>query len=164
MLVSTELTVKNHNLNWGKRTYVMGILNITPDSFSGDGFIKSNERNYSIFIAQAVEQGRRFMEAGVDILDIGGESTRPGSQPVSADEESERVIPVIDRLASEFDVLISIDTYKASVAEAALNSGAHIVNDIWSLHADPDLAATAARYNAPVILMHNRSKPSNAQI
>jgi dihydropteroate synthase len=163
-LKSASLTINNHTLTWGKRTYMMGILNITPDSFSGDGFLKANRSNYKEFFSQAVEQGRRFVEAGADILDIGGESTRPGSQQVSAEEEIERVVPVVHSLASELDVLISIDTYKAQVAEAALNAGADIVNDVWSLHADPELAATAARHNAAVILMHNRSKPSNAQI
>ena len=163
-LKSSRLTINKHTLIWGKRTYVMGILNITPDSFSGDGFIKTTRSNYTEFINQAVEQGRSFVEAGADILDIGGESTRPGSQPVSAEEEIERVIPVVQSLASELDVLISIDTYKSQVAEAALSAGADIVNDVWSLHADPELASTAARHNAVVILMHNRSKPSNAQI
>jgi dihydropteroate synthase len=159
-----SLTVAGRRFDWGSRTYVMGVLNITPDSFSGDGFMKSSqvmdERLLDLILAQA----REFVEAGVDIMDVGGESTRPGSQPVGADEEMGRVLPVIRRLAAELDVLISIDTYKAIIAEAALEAGAHLVNDVWSLHADPDLAAVAARYQAPVILMHNRSSWVNAQI
>jgi len=138
----------------------MGILNITPDSFSGDGLLTA-----STGLEAALQQARRFVAAGVDILDVGGESTRPGSKPVDAPAEIERVIPVIEQIAAEFpDRLISVDTYKASVAEEALQAGAQIVNDVWGLRADPDLARVAARYKAPVILMHNRSKPANAQI
>ena len=116
------------------------------------------------FVQVALEQARRFVEAGADILDVGGESTRPGSQPVPLEQELERVLPVIRALANELDVLISVDTYKAQVAEAALQAGAHMVNDVWGLRADPDLAGVAARYNAPVILMHNRSSWAHAEI
>jgi dihydropteroate synthase len=108
---------------------------------------------------------RAFLASGADILDVGGESTRPGSQPVDAEEEMSRVIPVIREIAAEFpDALISIDTCKAAVAEAALKAGASIVNDVWALRADPGLADVAARYNAPVILMHNRSQPANVEV
>ena len=111
-----------------------------------------------------LERARTFVQAGVDILDIGGESTRPGAQMVAEAEELERVIPVVKAVAAELDVLISIDTYKAAIAEAALQAGAHMVNDVWSLHADPDLAGVAARFQAPVILMHNRSSWAHAEI
>jgi dihydropteroate synthase len=113
----------------------------------------------------ALEQARRFVAAGADILDVGGESTRPGSQPVEADEEIARVIPVIRAIAAELpEAIISVDTYKAAVADEALKSGAHLVNDVWGLRADPGLVGVAARYNAPVILMHNRSKPANVEV
>lgn len=147
----------------------MGILNITPDSFSGDGLLAGideqrqgggEERIVSI----AMEQARRFVSAGVDFLDVGGESTRPGSAQISAEEELERVLPVIHALSREFDVLISVDTYKSEVAQAALEGGAHLVNDVWGLRADPGLAEVIARYNVPVILMHNRSSWVHAEI
>lgn len=144
---------------WGERTYIMGILNITPDSFSGDGLLGKGG------VEAALEQARRFVAAGADILDIGGESTRPGSQPVSAEEESGRILPVIRAIRSAgLDVLISVDTYKAGVAEAALDAGADWVNDVWGLRADPDLAFLVARRGVPVILMHNRSNPANAAL
>ena len=154
------LKIGDQTLAWGTRTYVMGILNITPDSFSGDGLLSA-----SAGLDAAMQQVRRFVEAGVDILDVGGESTRPGSQPVDALAEIQRIIPIIQQIAAEFpERLISVDTYKASVAEEALQAGARIVNDIWGLRADPDLARVAARHKAPVILMHNRSKPANADV
>ncbi len=148
------------DLNFGAKTYVMGILNITPDSFSGDGLAETDDP-----LAAALAQAKSFRQAGADILDVGGESTRPGSQPVDEAEELGRVIPVIEALvASEPDVIISVDTYKAGVAETALKAGAHWINDVWGLHADPNMASVAARYRAPLILMHNRSKPSNAEV
>lgn len=156
----TTLKINNHTFTWGSRTYIMGILNITPDSFSGDG-LKAQQQNS---VEAALQQARHFIENGADILDIGGESTRPGSEPVGAQEELERITPVIQALANEFDTVISIDTYKASVAQAALGAGAHIVNDVWGLRADPELASIAAQHKAPVILMHNRSKPKNATV
>jgi len=142
----------------------MGILNVTPDSFSGDGLIAASKQNYANALELGLQQARAFMAAGVDILDVGGESTRPGAAPVSIDQELERVIPLIQALVAEMDVLISVDTYRAAVAEAALDSGAHIVNDVWGLHADPDLAGVVARHAAPVILMHNRSSWAHAEI
>ena len=156
-----SLTIGKHTLAWGQRTYVMGILNLTPDSFSGDGLLAaSTEGN-----GNAVEQARHFLAAGADILDIGGESTRPGSQPVEAEEELHRVLPAIRAIAAEFpQALLSIDTCKAVVAEEALKAGASIVNDVWGLRADPDLAAAAARAGAAVVLMHNRSKPANVEV
>jgi dihydropteroate synthase len=156
----SPLTVGAQTFVWGSRTYAMGILNATPDSFSGDGLLSGEE-----WVEQAVAQARRFLAAGADLLDVGGESTRPGSQPVNAEEECRRVLPVIRALAQEFpQAVISIDTYKAEVAEAALQAGAHIVNDVWGLRADPDLAAVAARHGAPVILMHNRSNPASVEV
>jgi len=170
-----SLAIGKHTLAWGERTYVMGILNITPDSFSGDGLLPLAP--LSPLPPSLVEMGgegrvrgargvaRAFLASGADILDVGGESTRPGSQPVDAEEEMRRVIPVIREIAAEFpDALISIDTCKAAVAEEALKAGASIVNDVWALRADPGLADVAARYNAPVILMHNRSQPANVEV
>ena len=138
----------------------MGILNITPDSFSGDGLISRGDR-----VEQSIRQAEYFLKHGADILDVGGESTRPGSQTVNADEEMERVIPVIQALSKNFpEALISIDTYKSKVAEEAIKSGAQILNDVWSLRADPTLAVIAKHYNVPVILMHNRSNPATVEI
>ena len=154
------LNIAKHTFDWGARTYVMGILNITPDSFSGDGIIAQGDS-----LQVAVEQARNFIASGADILDVGGESTRPGSEPVDAEAEMERVLPVVHALSKEFpEILISIDTYKAAVAGEALKAGAHIVNDVWALRADPALAGVAARYNAPVILMHNRSNPASVEV
>lgn len=158
------LIIGNHSLTWGQRTYVMGILNLTPDSFSGDGLLVSAAPDVPGDDA-GLQQARRFLEAGVDILDIGGESTRPGSQPVEAAEEMRRVIPTIRAIVAAFpQALISIDTYKAVVAEEALKAGAAIVNDIWGLRADPDLAGVVARARAAVVLMHNRSKSANVEV
>jgi dihydropteroate synthase len=138
----------------------MGILNITPDSFSGDGVLSQSDA-----VRAAVEQARDFLASGADVLDVGGESTRPGSQPVNADEEAERVLPVIEAIANEFpDAVISIDTYKARVAEAAFQVGAHILNDVWGLRADAELASVAAASRVPVILMHNRSNPASVEV
>lgn len=144
--------------DWGSRTYVMGILNVTPDSFSGDGLRVDVEGALNRALAQA----RDFVDAGADILDVGGESTRPGATPLSADEEKGRVLPVVEALAVEFPGLtISIDTFKADVAAAALDAGAHIVNDVWGLRADPAMGSMVAERGAPVILMHNRSRPND---
>ncbi|MDK1028632.1 MAG: dihydropteroate synthase [Anaerolineae bacterium] len=154
------IKIGNHTFDWGARTYVMGILNITPDSFSGDGILASPRGNQS-----GAEQAANFLSLGADILDVGGESTRPGSAPVSAQTEAERVIPIIKELTKKFpEAIISIDTYKASVADEALNAGAHILNDVWGLRADPALAGVAAKHNAPVILMHNRSNPASVEL
>jgi dihydropteroate synthase len=157
--------VRSHNLSWGKRTYLMGILNITPDSFSGDGLLGSQEELHeSQLVERTLNMARGYVAAGVDIIDIGGESTRPGSAPVSLDEEKRRVTPIIQALSRELDVLISIDTYKAEVAQTALESGASIVNDVWGLHADPGLAEVVASFKAPIILMHNRSSWAHAEV
>ena len=132
----------------------MGVLNVTPDSFSGDG-VGSD-------IDAAVEQALRFEADGADIIDVGGESTRPasiytGAGPVSADEELRRVIPVIEALADALHIPVSVDTYKAAVARAALDAGAAMVNDVWGFRRDPDMAKVAADFDAPVVLMHNQS-------
>jgi len=161
------LKIGQGSFEWGARTIVMGILNITPDSFSGDGLLSGagTPAGEMGWLERAVEQARRFLAAGADILDVGGESTRPGSQTVSADDELERVMPVISALVSRLpDSLISVDTYKAAVAAEALAAGAHIINDVWGLRADPLLAEVVAKHKVPIILMHNRSKPTNALV
>ncbi len=146
---------------WGKRTYIMGVLNITPDSFSGDGLLGK----LSSPTLSAVELARNFSAAGADILDIGGESTRPGSHPVSAQEEIDRVIPVLEALAREnLGCCLSIDTSKAAVAELAFKTGAQWLNDVWGLRADPEIVEVASRHQAVVVLMHNRSTPANTEI
>ncbi|HXV24909.1 MAG TPA: dihydropteroate synthase [Alphaproteobacteria bacterium] len=144
--------------DWGARTYVMGILNVTPDSFSGDGLIRGEN-----WVARAVEQGLGHIADGAHILDVGGESTRPGATPIPVEEEIRRVVPVIEGLVRHADVPISIDTSKAEVAQAALDAGAVMINDVWGLRLDPGLAALAAERRCPVILMHNRSRPQDAR-
>ncbi len=147
---------------WGLRTYVMGIINVTPDSFSGDGVAASGDGDDNL-IERAVAQAQRFMAEGADILDIGGESTRPGSRPVTTAEEKARIVPAIKAI---YDALpqsvISVDTYRAEVAEAALDAGANWVNDVWGLRMDPAMAELVAGRNCPIIVMHNRSKPKDA--
>ena len=141
-------------LEWGKRTYVMGIINLTPDSFSGDGTLQ--EKNPIEF---AIKQAKQFLHDGADILDLGAESSRPGSTPISGEEELDRLLPVISALkAEDIDGIISIDTYKPEVARQCLEKGAHWINDIWGLKKSPALASIIAKHNAQVILMHNRSK------
>ncbi len=152
--------MKSPYLVFGDRTYVMGIINVTPDSFSGDGLLGNPD-----VIQAAIDQAKRFVAAGADILDIGGESTRPGSQPVDSIEERGRVLPVIHALAHQnLDVILSIDTYKSEVAADAIKVGANWINDVWGLRADPKLAEVAARFKKPIILMHNRSRPSSAEL
>lgn len=135
------------HFDWGKRTYVMGIINITSDSFSGDGVMN---------VPAAVEQGLRFVDEGADILDVGGESTRPGSARIGAEAEMKRVLPVIEQLGASVNVPISIDTSRAMVAERALNAGARIVNDVWALTREAGMAQVLATHQTYVILMHNR--------
>ncbi len=147
-------------LNWGTRTFIMGIINVTPDSFSGDGVLVTEDP-----VQAAVTQAGLFLREGGDILDIGGESTRPGSRPVDAAEERDRVLPVIEAVRKAFpSALISVDTYRAEVARQALAAGANWVNDVWGLRADPDLGAEIAARGVPVILMHNRLKPGTAEL
>jgi dihydropteroate synthase len=132
----------------GRRTLVMGILNVTPDSFSDGGRFQD--------LDAARSQAARLVEEGAALLDIGGESTRPGHVPVPAEEEQARVLPAIRLLGSALPVPISIDTYKASTAEVALKAGARIVNDVWGLQREPEIARVAAHHGAPVVVMHNR--------
>jgi len=136
------------SIEWGKRTYIMGILNVTPDSFSGDGV-----RND---VGLALEQALRFQNDGADIIDVGGESTRPGSIPVDLDEERRRVIPVVRSLVSKLSIPISVDTYKPRLAEEAIGAGAAMINDIWGLKHDISMASIVSHGNVPVILMHNQ--------
>ncbi|MBU7594065.1 dihydropteroate synthase [Metabacillus halosaccharovorans] len=143
-------------LNIQDKTMIMGILNITPDSFSDGG-------RY-IDIGKAVEHAKEMIRQGADIIDIGGESTRPGSTLVTAEEEIKRVIPVIKRLSKEIKVPVSIDTYKAEVAKQAIEAGATIINDIWGAKADQDMAKVAAAYGVPIILMHNRDNQNYNQL
>jgi dihydropteroate synthase len=162
----SPLSINGHDFLWGSRTYIMGILNLTPDSFSGDGLLvkKSPQDEFLIDLEAILEKARTFIENGADIIDVGGESTRPGADIVDANEEMKRVIPVIEKLAANLEVVISIDTYKASVAEAAIEHGAQMINDVWGFHADPDLAGVAAKHHTPVVLMHNRSSWAHAEI
>ncbi len=140
-------------LPFGTRTFIMGIINLTPDSFSGDGLMKSSD-----MVEAAVQQAARFVEEGADILDLGAESTRPGADPVDANTELERLIPTLKRiLEMKLEAIISIDTYKAAVAEQCLKTGANMINDIWGLKKDPRLAQVVAQYAVPIVLMHNRS-------
>ncbi|MDD5368939.1 MAG: dihydropteroate synthase [Anaerolineaceae bacterium] len=146
-------------LPYGSRTFIMGVINVTPDSFSGDGLTVNADP-----LQAALEQAGRFVQEGADILDVGGESTRPGSAPVSAEEELRRVAPVVQAIKAKFGCLVSIDTYKASVARAAVEQGADWVNDVWGLRADASMAEVVARARVPVILMHNRSRPADAEL
>lgn len=146
------------HLAWGIKTYVMGIINTTPDSFSGDGIYRQTNG-----IEAAINQAIHFVDLGADLLDIGGESTRPGSVPISAELEIKRVIPVIKAIRERVDVPISVDTYRATVANAALKAGADWINDVWGLRMDPDMALVAAESNCPIIIMHNRSKPKDVE-
>jgi dihydropteroate synthase len=139
---------------WGERTFVMGILNATPDSFSGDGLIRTGD-----VVGAAVDQARRMVDEGADLLDVGGESTRPGHAPVDAAEEIGRVIPVIAAVREVLpDIPLSIDTTKVVVAEAALAAGANLLNDVWGVGADPSMAELAASSGVPLLVMHNREE------
>lgn len=150
----TVLTMGRGDLPFD-RTRIMGILNVTPDSFSDGGLFKS--------VAGAIEHGRELVAAGADVVDIGGESTRPGAAPVSAEDELARVIPVIEGLRSHIKVPISIDTYKASVARAAVAAGADIVNDVTALRGDPEMARFVGGEKLPVVLMHALWPPATMQ-
>lgn len=145
---------KDHLL--GQRTWIMGILNVTPDSFSNGGLYFEKEK--------AVSRGLELVAEGADIIDVGGESTRPGSEPIPAREELRRVIPVISSLREKTDALISVDTIKSEVAEAAIEAGADIINDISSFSFDSGMASLAAQKEVPVILMHMKGTPKTMQI
>lgn len=144
------LILNNIELDYTKETFVMGILNVTPDSFSDGGKFNS--------IDAAIEQAKNMVTDGAKIIDVGGESTRPGYTRISDAEEIERIVPVIKRLKEEVPAIISVDTYKSAVARAAIEAGAHIINDIWGAKADPEIAKVAAELNVPIILMHNREE------
>jgi len=154
--VERAMECRGRRLTFGKRTLIIGVLNVTPDSFSDGGLYDDADT--------AVKRAKEMVAQGADIIDIGGESSRPGSDPVPVDEELRRVLPVIERLANESDVIISIDTYKSTVAEHALKSGAHIVNDISALNFDPNMGNVVANAGAPVVLMHIQGTPKNMQI
>jgi dihydropteroate synthase len=146
-----NLSCRNLNLELGTRTLIMGIVNATPDSFSDGG--------ETVTAQAAVERAREMVKSGADLIDIGGESSRPGAVKVSLEEELDRVIPVVQAMVkAALQVPISVDTYKAEVARQALEAGAHMINDIWGLKKDPDMASVITQYQCPIILMHNRSK------
>lgn len=150
-----KLAWSNFCLDFTKKTHVMGILNVTPDSFSDSGAYLGRDA--------AIERGIRMAEEGADIIDIGGESTRPGAQPVSPDEEIRRALPVIEALSKRVNVPISIDTYKAEVARRALDAGASMINDISGLRFDHDMPEVAAGHRVPVVIMHIKGNPGNMQ-
>lgn len=147
---------------WSERTFVMGIVNVTADSFSGDGLLQSPDLSPTQIVDFAVSHALALVEHGADIIDIGGESTRPGSVPVDEDTELSRILPVITKLRASCDLPISIDTYKAAVARAALDAGANLVNDVWGLQMDPLMAPLIAQRSVPIVIMHNRSRPKDA--
>jgi dihydropteroate synthase len=150
-----KLTFKNFQFDFSRRTYLMGILNVTPDSFSDGGrYFKKND---------ALTQALRMEEEGADVIDIGGESTRPGAMKVSAKEEIKRVTPVIEELAKRVKVPISVDTYKSEVADASIKAGASMINDISGLRFDPAMAEVAAEHEVPVVIMHIKGTPKNMQ-
>jgi dihydropteroate synthase len=140
------ITIGGREFAWGGRTYVMGVLNVTPDSFSGDGVGKN--------VDEAVRQAVRMREDGADMIDVGVESTRPGAEEIDAEEELRRTIPVVGRLARELDVPVTIDTYKAEVAKAAIEAGAALVNDVYGFRREPRLASVAAEAGVPAVAMH----------
>lgn len=143
-----HLTCREFDIELGNRTLIMGILNVTPDSFSDGGQFNT--------VSHGLNQAIKMVKEGADIIDVGGESTRPGSESVDAQEEIKRVVPIIQELKRFINKPISIDTYKASVARAALDVGANIVNDVWGLQKDPEIAQVIAEYNVPVVIMHNQ--------
>lgn len=146
--MANKIKIGKNIFELGSRTYIMGILNVTPDSFSDGGKFNSIDR--------ALMHAEKMLEDGVDIIDIGGESTRPNHTPVDEDNEIDRVVPIIKVLRKRFDIPISIDTYKSRVAELSLDAGADMINDIWGFKKDADMAETASKYAVPCCLMHNR--------
>lgn len=155
------IDIGKRRFRWGERTFVMGIINVTPDSFSGDGLGRN--------VDAAVEHALRFQDEGADIVDVGGESTRPssvygGAAPVPEAVELERVIPVIEALASALEIPVSVDTYKASVAQRAVEAGAAMINDVWGFRRDADMARVAADAGVAVVLMHNQTHTRYADL
>ena len=153
------IRARGHLISLGKRTQIMGIINVTPDSFSRDGLICKNKNYTSAAVALAL----KMIQEGADLIDVGGESTRPGSRPVSIEEEINRVVPVIEKLKARTRTPISIDTYKREVAEAALKAGASIVNNIRGVKPDPALLKIVKKFNAAIVLMHIRGTPQTMQ-
>lgn len=150
------MRIGTRTFGWGERTYVMGIVNVTPDSFSGDGLLTGGDTS---LVGTAVEQARRMVRDGADLIDVGGQSTRPGHRAVSLDEEIDRVVPVIRATREALpDVPISVDTTHAEVADAALDAGADLINDIWGVSEDDRLVRLAAQRDVPIVLMHNRDQ------
>ncbi len=141
------LHIRSTTFQWGSRTYLMGILNVSPDSFAGDGVTQAST---------ALALVQEMIAAGADLIDVGGESTRPGSEPIGVDEETERVIPIIEAIRRETDIPLSVDTYKYEVAREALEAGADIINDIWGLKREPRLAELVAEHEAAMVLMSNQ--------
>jgi dihydropteroate synthase len=154
-----SLRIGPATFDWASRTFVMGILNVTPDSFSGDGLLGKSGEPDDESVARAVAIGRQMVDEGADLLDVGGESTRPGHVIVGDAEELARVVPVIRALRTALpDTPLSIDTTKAEVAAAALDAGADLVNDVWGVRSDDDLLGLAAARGTPIVLMHNRAE------
>jgi dihydropteroate synthase len=148
------MSVGPRTLDWGRRTWIMGIVNLTPDSFAGDGLLAAADP-----VAAALDQARRMVADGADLLDVGGASSRPGHVVIPSAEEIARVVPVIRTLAAELpDTVISIDTTSPAVAAAALDAGAHLLNDVWGVADDPGMIRLAAERNVPIVLMHNRAE------
>jgi dihydropteroate synthase len=154
-MTTFDIAWKNHRLNLGRRTCIMGILNVTPDSFSDGGKFYSFQH--------AVNRAKQMVEEGADIIDIGGESSRPNADPVGLEEEIRRVVPVVEELVKHIDVPISVDTVKAGVARRALEAGAAIINDITALTGDAEMAEVVAAHDVPVVLMHMKGTPSTMQ-
>ncbi|MBD2664124.1 dihydropteroate synthase [Richelia sinica FACHB-800] len=150
-----NLTVRGRCFVWGQRTYIMGILNVTPDSFSDGGEFYTT--------SAALAQVREMVASGVDIIDVGGQSTRPGAEQISLGSELERVVPIVQSIRQEFDIPISVDTTRATVARAAVESGADIVNDISGGTFDPEMLTTVADLHVPIVLMHIRGNPQTMQ-
>jgi dihydropteroate synthase len=150
-----KLKWRNIDFDFSQKTYIMGILNVTPDSFSDGGHFFNKDR--------AVEQAFRMIEDGADIIDVGGESTRPGAAEVSVKEEIKRVVPIIKAITKQASVPVSIDTFKSSVAEAAVSAGASMINDISGLRFDPKMPDLAAKIKVPVVIMHIQGTPKNMQ-
>ena len=142
-----SLTVRGRRFEWGKRTYVMGIVNVSPESFSGDGLAN---------VEAAVAQARRFAAEGADIIDVGGQSTRPGFEELSVEAEIERVLPAVRAVVAAVELPVSVDAYRMPVAAAALDAGAHLLNDIWGFRHDPQVARLAAERGVPAVIMHNQ--------
>jgi dihydropteroate synthase len=146
-MTPAPITIGPRTFVWGERTYIMGVVNVSPESFSGDGLAD---------VETAVAQGRRMVEEGADLLDVGGQSTRPDFEEVPVDEETRRVVPVIERLAAEAGVPVSADTYKPAVARAALGAGAHMLNDVWGFRCEPAMAELCVEFGVPAVVMHNQ--------